>query len=1040
MKRLLSIGLLCACALSMSAQTFKEWQDPEVNAVNRASMHTNFFAYESIEASANGMKEKSTNYLPLNGIWKFHWVKDSDGRPTDFWKIGFNDKGWDDLAVPSVWELNGYDVPLYSGVGFDWKLWKGWSKNNPPELPVENNHVGSYRREITVPAEWKSKDIIAHFGSVYSNIYLWVNGKFVGYSEDSKLEAEFDLTPYLKLGQKNLIAFQVFRWCDGSYLEDQDFFRYHGVARDCYFYARNKKRIDDIRVTPDLDNRYQDGTLAIDLELKGNNWVALDLFNAQNEIVAATEVRGSGNISTSLKLENPYKWSAETPYLYNLRATVKEGEKITEVIPVKVGFRKIEMKNAQLLVNGQPVLIKGANRHEMDPDGGYVISRERMIQDIQLMKMFNINAVRTCHYPDDSFWYELCDQYGLYVVTEANLESHGMGFKETTLAKVDAYKKAHLERNQRNVQRNFNHPSIIFWSMGNECGNGSNFEACYQWIKTEDPSRFIHFEQAYDTGSTTDVYCPMYPVYSKCISYNEDNTKRKPMIMCEYAHAMGNALGDFKIYWDLIRKYPKFQGGFIWDLVDQSPRWTGKNGKMIYGYDGDFSDFRTGDFNYSDNGLLNPDRIPNPHIYEVAYFYQNIWTTVGDLSKNEIKIYNENFFRDLSAYYLEWELLKNGTPLRGGRVENLDVSPTQTASLNIDWGKIDESAEWLLNVRYIQKNREGVIPIGHVVAKNQLVLNAYKTPEMKLENVVENYIPVVVPQVNDQNISNWIVEGENFLIRFSKSTGYMDRYIVDGKNLIKEGAALTPNFWRAPTDNDYGAKLQQKYAAWKNPDIRLISLKHEAANEQLIILAEYDMQNVSAKLYLTYTINNKGAVKVSQRMVVDKNAKVSNMFRFGMQLVMPQDYENISYYGRGPIENYANRNHCTDLGVYNQTVDEQFYPYIRPQENGTKTDIRWWKQLNISGSGLQFVADAPFSASALHYTIESLDEGWEKQQGHSQEVEKADLTNLLIDKTQMGLACIDSWSALPEPEFMIPYGDIEFSFIMTPIKNGYVIK
>lgn len=1040
MKKIVSMGLLCVCALSMSAQTFKEWQDPEINAVNRASMHTNFFAYESTEASADGMKEKSTNYLPLNGIWKFHWVKDSDGRPTDFWKVGFNDKGWDDLAVPSVWELNGYDVPLYSGVGFDWKLWKGWSKNNPPELPVENNHVGSYRREITVPAEWKGKDIIAHFGSVYSNIYLWVNGKFVGYSEDSKLEAEFDLTPYLKLGQKNLIAFQVFRWCDGSYLEDQDFFRYHGVARDCYFYARNKKRIEDIRITPDLDNRYQDGTLAIDLKLKGSNWVALDLIDAQNEIVAATEVRGTGNVSTFLKLETPYKWSAETPYLYTLRATVKEGGKITEVIPVKVGFRKIEMKNAQLLVNGQPVLIKGANRHEMDPDGGYVISRERMIQDIQLMKMFNINAVRTSHYPNDSFWYELCDQYGLYVVAEANLESHGMGFKETTLAKVDAYKKAHMERNQRNVQRNFNHPSIIFWSLGNECGNGSNFEACYQWIKKEDPSRFIHFEQAYDTGSTTDVYCPMYPVYSKCISYNEDNTKQKPMIMCEYAHAMGNALGDFKIYWDLIRMYPKFQGGFIWDLVDQSPRWTGKNGKMIYGYDGDFSDFRTGDFNYSDNGLLNPDRIPNPHIYEVAYFYQNIWTTAGDLSKNEIKIYNENFFRDLSAYYLEWELLKNGTPLRGGRVENLDVSPTQIASLKIDWGKIDERAEWLLNIRYIQKNREGVIPMGHVVAKNQLVLSAYKTPEMKLENVVDNYMPVVVPQVNDQNISNWIVEGENFLIRFSKSTGYMDRYIVDGKNLIKEGAALTPNFWRAPTDNDYGAKLQQKYAAWKNPDIRLVSLKHEAANEQLIILAEYDMKNVFAKLYLTYTINNKGAVKVSQRMVIDKNAKVSNMFRFGMQLVMPQDYENISYYGRGPVENYANRNHCTDLGVYNQTVDEQFYPYIRPQENGTKTDIRWWKQLNISGDGLQFIADAPFSASALHYTIESLDEGWEKQQGHSQEIEKADLTNVLIDKAQMGLACIDSWSALPEPEFMIPYGDIEFSFIMTPIKNGYVIK
>lgn len=1040
MKRHLLSGLLCVCMLSGNAQTFREWQDPEINAVNRASMHTHFFAYESTEAATEAAKEKSVNYMTLNGIWKFRWTKDSDARPTDFWKTDFNDKGWDNLAVPAMWELNGYDVPLYSGVGFDWKLRKGWCKNNPPELPVEDNHVGSYRREITVPANWRGKDIVAHFGSVYSNIYLWVNGKFVGYSEDSKLEAEFDLTPYLKAGQKNLIAFQVFRWCDGSYLEDQDFFRYHGIARDCYLYTRNKKRIEDIRITPDLDSQYQNGSLAINLNLKGNNQVTLELLDAQNRTVATTELRGSGNVSTSIEMENPHKWSAETPYLYTLRATVKEGGKVSEVIPLKVGFRKIEMKNAQLLVNGQPILIKGANRHEMDPDGGYVISRERMIQDIQLMKMFNINAVRTCHYPDDSFWYELCDKYGLYVVAEANLESHGMGFKETSLARVDSYRKAHLERNQRNVQRNFNHPSIIFWSLGNECGDGPNFEACYQWVRAEDPSRFVHFEQAYDTGSNTDVYCPMYPVYSKCISYCEDESKQKPMIMCEYAHAMGNALGDFKIYWDLIRKYPKFQGGFIWDLIDQSPHWTGKSGKMIYGYDGDFDTIKTSDDNYSDNGLLNPDRIPNPHVYEVGYFYQNIWTTPGDLSKGEINIYNENFFRDLSAYYMEWEVLNNGRVIRSGRIEKLNVAPLQTVSLILKLGETDENGEWLLNVRYRQKDREGLIPVGHIVAKDQLVLHPYKTPEMKLKNVTENYIPVITPQVNDTNIRHWIVKGENFLIRFKRSTGYMDKYIVNGLDMIKDGAALTPNFWRAPTDNDYGAKLQLKYNAWKNPDIKLISLKNNIVDNQAVISAEYEMKQVSAKLYITYTINNQGAVQVNQKMITDKAANVSNMFRFGMQLVMPRSFENISYYGRGPMENYSNRNHCTDLGIYNQTVDEQFSPYIRPQENGTKTDIRWWRQLNISGNGLQFVADAPFSASALHYTIESLDEGLEKQQGHSEEVEKADLTNVLIDKAQMGLACIDSWSALPEPEFMLPYGDYEFTFIMTPVQNKVVIQ
>ncbi len=1042
MKKQLLIGLFSISVgiFSGNAQTFKEWQDPELDAVNRAPMHSHFFAYESVEAADEAIKEKSVNYMSLNGTWKFNWVKDSDARPTDFWKVDFNDKGWDNLQVPAVWELNGYDVPLYSGVGFDWKLWKGGYKNNPPELPIENNHVGSYRRELVVPVEWKGKDVIAHFGSVSSNIYLWVNGKFVGYSEDSKLEAEFDLTPFLQLGQKNLIAFQVFRWCDGSYLEDQDFFRYHGVARDCYLYARNKKRIEDIRVTPDLDKQYRDGSLVVDLKLKGNNHVILDLLDAQDKTVATTEIKGVGKVTTNLNLQNPNKWSAETPYLYTLQLTVKEGNKISEVIPVKVGFRKIEIKNSQLLVNGQPVLIKGANRHEMDPDGGYVVSRDRMIQDIQLMKMFNINAVRTCHYPDDSYWYDLCDEYGLYVVAEANLESHGMGFKETTLAKVDFYKKAHLKRNQRNVQRNFNHPSVIFWSLGNECGNGSNFEACYRWVKTEDPSRFVHFEQAYDTGSTSDIYCPMYPVYSKCISYCENNSKQKPFIMCEYAHAMGNALGDFGVYWDLIRKYPNFQGGFIWDLIDQSPRWTGKNGKMIYGYDGDFAAYSTNDFNYCNNGLFNPDRIPNPHVYEVAYFYQNIWTTAGDLSKGEIKIYNENFFRDLSDYYMEWKLLKDGKAIRSGRVENLNVAPQQTIPLVLDWGKIDESGEWLLNVKYVQKEREGIVPLGYVVAKNQLVLKPHKAPEMVLKNVTTNYIPVVAPKINDENIAYWIVEGENFLIRFRKSTGYMDRYVVNGRNFMKESTEFTPNFWRAPTDNDYGAKLQQKYIAWKNPDIRLISFKNETVDNQVVVSAEYDIRNVFAKLYLTYTINNKGAIKINQKMVSDKDAKVSNLFRFGMQLVMPKSFESISYYGRGPVENYSNRNHCTDLGIYNQTVSEQFYPYIRPQENGTKTDIRWWKLSDISGNGLKFVAEAPFSASALHYTIDSLDEGWEKRQGHSQEVEEADVTNMLIDKVQMGLACIDSWSALPEPEYMLPYGDYDFTFIMTPQKGSLSIK
>ena len=1031
MKKQLITGFLGMLALTASAQTFQEWRNPEINAVNRAPMHTNYFAYESAETAGKGLKENSANFLSLNGTWKFNWVKDADMRPTDFWQTTFNDKGWDDFQVPAVWELNGYGNPLYLNIGY---AWSNHFKNNPPEVPVEDNHVGSYRREIVVPASWKGKDIIAHFGSVTSNMYLWVNGKYVGYSEDSKLEAEFDLTPYLRPGQKNLIAFQVFRWCDGSYLEDQDFFRHSGVGRDCYLYARNKKRIQDIRVTPDLDANYQNGSLAVNLTLKGSGAVDLELLDASGKQVSKATAKGNG--ITTLQVENPKKWSAETPYLYTLRASLQGSD---EIIPIKVGFRKIELKKDQVLVNGKAILFKGANRHELDPDGGYVVSRERMIQDIQVMKKFNLNAVRTCHYPDNNLWYELCDQYGLYVIAEANVESHGMGYDEATLAKAPNYKKAHLERNQRNIQRGFNHPSIIFWSLGNEAGDGDNFVACYEWIKKEDPSRPCQYEQARQKDHT-DVFCPMYYGYSAMEKYGQRTDATKPLIQCEYAHAMGNSEGGFKEYWDIIRKYPNLQGGFVWDFVDQSCRWTGKNGVEIYAYGGDFNRFEPSDQNFCDNGLISPDRVPNPHMYEVGHIYQNIWTTPVDLSKGIVKVFNENFFRDLSAYYMEWQVLKGGKVMRTGRIENLNVGPQETAELTLDYGKTCECTEWLLNVSYKLKNREGLLPAGHEVAKNQLVLNPYKAPAMELKNVEAMNKETVAPQIVDNQENYLIVKGEHFVTEFGRKNGYLSKYEVNGTDMILEGASLTPNFWRAPTDNDMGARLQLKYANWKNPGLKLTSLTSKTENNLVVVDATYDMTNVSAKLYLTYVINNVGAIKVTQKMVTDKNAKVSPMFRFGMQVQMPKDFDAIEYYGRGPIENYADRKACTDINIYHQSVDEQFYSYIRPQENGTKSDIRWWKQLNHSRNGLQIVAEAPFSASALHYTIESLDEGPVKKQGHSPEVAKANLTNLCIDKVQMGLGCEDSWGRITRPEYQIPYADYEFTFILTPVKHQVEIE
>ena len=747
MKKQLMTGLFTVLALTAGAQTFQEWRNPEINAVNRAPMHTNYFAFENADAAKKADKKQSTNYMTLNGTWKFNWVKDADSRPTDFWKTGFNDKGWDDLQVPAVWELNGYGDPIYVNVGY---AWRNQFQNNPPEVPTENNHVGSYRREIVVPASWKGKDIIAHFGSVTSNMYLWVNGRYVGYSEDSKLEAEFDLTPYLKPGQKNLIAFQVFRWCDGTYLEDQDFFRYSGVGRDCYLYARNKKRIQDIRVTPDLDAAYQNGSLAVNLDLKGSGKVDLELVDAQGKQVATATANKSGLVT--MNVENPKKWSAETPYLYTLRASMQGSN---EVIPVKVGFRKIELKGDQILVNGKAVLFKGADRHEMDPDGGYVVSPERMLQDIQIMKQFNLNAVRTCHYPDDNLWYDLCDQYGIYVVAEANIESHGMGYGDKTLAKNPSYKKAHLERNQRNVQRGFNHPSIIFWSLGNEAGYGPNFEAAYDWIKAEDPSRAVQYEQARIEGKT-DIYCPMYANYKWCEEYSKDDKYQKPLIQCEYAHAMGNSQGGFKEYWDLIRKYPKYQGGFIWDFVDQSIRWTGKNGKMIYAYAGDFNRMDdSGDKNFCNNGLISPDRKPNPHMHEVGHIYQSIWVTPSDLANGVVNVYNENFFRNLDGYYAEWELLANGEVVQTGMVKDLEVAPQQTKSIKLNYSTegICKCKELLLNVAFKLKKAETLLPAGYTVAKNQLTIRPYNAPKLDLQNVHQVNIETVIPTIKDNDIS-----------------------------------------------------------------------------------------------------------------------------------------------------------------------------------------------------------------------------------------------------------------------------------------------
>lgn len=1022
---------LCVC---LSVTTFaqkKEWLDPELNAVNRMPGRAAYFAYPCEKCAMKGVKEEAANFISLNGMWKFNWVNDLDERPVGFYKTDFEDQYWVDFPVPGIWEVNGYGDPLYKNVGY---AWANQFDANPPFIEEKNNHVGSYRKTVELPADWKGQQILLHVGSATSNLYVWVNGQFVGYSEDSKMAAEFDVTKYMKPG-KNLIAMQVFRWCDGSYLEDQDFWRLSGIGREVYLYFRRPVHIEDLFVIPDLDQEYKDGSLRITASLNKLSSVKaeLALYSPDGREVSRTSVRpdGKGRIETVLSVVNPDKWTAETPNLYTLSVKLEDAKgNCLEVIPQKVGFRKIELKKdlGQIWVNGQPVLFKGADRHEMDPLTGYVVSRERMIQDIRIMKENNLNAVRTCHYPDDPLWYDLCDQYGIYVVCEANIESHGMGYGEKTLAKNPAYAKAHLERNQRMVEAFKNHPSIIFWSLGNEAGDGPNFEACYKWIKERDASRAVQYEQA-GRKAHTDIVCPMYADLNWMEKFAQSGDNR-PLIQCEYAHAMGNSLGGFREYWDLIRKYPNLQGGFIWDYVDQALRGYTADGSMIYTYGGDFNRYDGSDNNFNCNGLISPDRVPNPHMSEVRKVYQSVWTSPEDLKNGIVKVYNENFFTDLSDCYLEWQLLSDGEPVRQGVIGSLTVEPQQTARIALGYGEeeLPRTGEILLNVAYRLKNAKQLLPAGYVVAQDQLEVAPYTAYNADIADTGEAQLY--------QDLSHAVVSAGEVKVTFGKWSGWIESLMLGERELIAYGYSLQPNFWRAPTDNDFGANLHRKFAAWKRPEMKLKDFKAVQEGKQVRVVAEYELPKVGAGLIMTYHINGAGEIRMSEQMKANKDKKdVPPLFRFGMQVVMPGYIDRIDYYGRGPEENYCDRNYSQNLGHYAQSVEDQYYPYIRPQESGTKTDIRWWKATDVDGRGLLIRSDAPFSASALNYLQEDLDDGWNKEQRHSGELKPRDLTVLSFDLKQMGLGCINSWGAWPLESYRLPYEDYSFNVVISPIRK-----
>ena len=1031
----------CACLAVLSAEAQKDkpwWLDPEVNEVNTMAPRAAFFAYETENLAKADQKARSERYLSLEGKWKFNFSKDHDKAPRDFYSLKYDDSQWTDFPVPGILELNGYGDAIYSNNGYPWRT---QFRPEPPFVEERNNYTGSYRKMVTVPADWKGERIYLHVGSATSNLMVWVNGKFVGYSEDSKVSAEFDLTKYLTPGKENLIAMQVMRWCDGSYLEDQDFWRFTGIAREVYLYARPQAHIADLFITPDLVNNYQDGTLEVKLNAVGakGETVMFSLKDKEGKEVAAqtAKVGGNGEVKVNFDIKNPLKWTAETPNLYTLYTTLMDGKQVAEVVPQRVGFRKVEIKNAQVLVNGQPVLFKGANRHELDPVTGYVVSMDRMLEDIRVMKELNINAVRTCHYPNDPRWYELCDIYGIYMVAEANIESHGMGYGDKTLAKEPTYEKAHLERNESNIKIYKNHPSIIFWSVGNEAGYGPNFEKAYDLVKADDPSRPCQNEQAGQNGKT-DIFCPMYYDYGGCEWYAKGDNPR-PLIQCEYAHAMGNSMGGFKEYWDMVRKYPKYQGGFIWDFVDQGLRVKNKQGKTIYAYGGDFGRYPTSDHNFNCNGIINPDRKPNPHANEVRYYYQNIWATAKDLKAGEVEVYNENFFKSLDDVELQWTLESEGKVLVNGR-SALDIPAQQKRVVKLDGYSLpaDVKGEVVLNLDFVLKKAEPMLDAGYAVAREQFVVNPYTFPTM------ESVLAVTSGKYDTRKVEKeekvaWVtLSAGNTSVTFNHWNGWIDYLDVDGKPMLEEGYAITPDFWRAPTDNDYGSGTQRKLHAWKNPEMKMKSFKvveNEGKAEKGVEVV-YDMPSVEATLTMTYTLTPAGELVVNEAMTVNKDAKHKpELMRYGMQLVMPKAYNMLTYYGKGPGENYIDRNNGDRLGVYDAKVADQYWGYVRPQESGNKTEVRYWQVKDENGKGLEFYSFAPMECSTLNYLASDLDDGWDKNahQSHSGDLTPRDFSVVKLAARQRGLACVNSWGAIPLEQYRMPYQDYSFTYVIRPL-------
>lgn len=1050
MKRFMT-AVLCVCALGMAAvasaaakNDLPDWQDPFVLQENRMPMSAHF--------ETGGLKQT------LNGMWDFCWYETIDSRSSDFFRPDFDASGWDRMPVPGLWEMNGYGDPVYVNVGY---AWSGHYTSTPPIPAQWHNYAGQYRRTFVLDESWDGKDIFLHIGSATSNVRVWVNGKEVGYSEDSKLEARFNITKYVKQGE-NLIALEIFRWCDGTYMEDQDFWRFTGIARDVYVYSREKNRLEDIRVVASAS-----GEASVYAEVsKGIKSLHLTVLDPYGKEVASQDVqviskerseRGLPVVRTSVRVPSVRQWTAETPWLYTLEVSVSDKKGQTEETAIEIGFRDVCIKDGQLLVNGKPVLIKGANRHEMNPYKGYVVTEADMIQDILIMKKLNINAVRTCHYPDDNLWYSLCDRYGLYVVDEANVESHGMMYGPGVLAKNPDFEKAHVDRAVRLVQRDFNHPSVIIWSLGNEGGDGPNYAASYDAVKAMDSSRPVQYEPAIWNGKT-DIFCPMYFDYRDCERYASSNPE-KPLIQCEYAHAMGNSMGGLKEYWDLVRKYPSYQGGFIWDFVDQALRWPSAEGGTdhVFVYGGDFNDYDPSDNSFCCNGIIAADRTYHPHAYEVAYQYRPIHTSSADPLSGVVDVYNEYFFIDLSRYMMEWDIEVDGAKVLAGVVASLDVAPQETAKVTLGFNEADileafgaetlASYDVYLNVRYVLKRADGILPAGSEVAYDQICINEAALPALANASGLPEYgengnLHIFYGEMTFDGSDN--VRVAPWKAVFDSSLGALVGYGLGEKALVEN--PLMPCLARAVIENDLGAKQDKRQEMWRKAEFKVTSFEVARTDSCYVVSVAFEPVAEAAQIRMRYEVYADGTIAVTESLTdAGKLAEAPMLPRFGVDFAMNGTYSTFEFFGMGPHENYSDRVSSALMGHYVQRVEDQYhYGYVRPQESGTKTRIKWMRVLDDNGAGFEIRSDVKFSASALPFNWKEMDVRMlDDNQAHSLELKAKSYDNerslgktwVNIDLAQMGLACVNSWGAWPLEQYRLNAQPYEFRFVLAPVNN-----